>query len=266
MASSPDTLRSIVETLSALPQVVGIGLGGSRATDAGDEASDYDVSVFSTSAVPREVRRELALRFDPAPEIANTWWGESDYWKDHAAAYDVMLWDAEWFVGELRRVIVGYQPSNGYTTALWFTARQLEPLFDRDGWLARMQELAATPYPDGLAEAIVAFNHPLLRGIHTSYAAQIRRATELDDLVSVNHRVAELLKTAFDIVFAHHRMPHPGEKRQLRVLATLPGTEPLDAAIRALLIASGSPSYEGLMERVHAVCDAVDAVLTSGTA
>lgn len=266
MASSPDTLRTIVETLSALPQVAGIGLGGSRVTDVGDDASDYDISVFCTAAVPHEIRRELALRFDPAPEIANTWWGESDYWKDGTTAYDVMLWDAEWFLGELRRVIVEHQASNGYTTALWFTGRQLEPLFDRDGWLAGMQELAATPYPDALANAIIAFNHPLLRGIHTSYAAQIRRATELDDPVSVNHRVAELLKTAFDIVFAHHRILHPGEKRQLRALATLRGTERLDAAIRALLVAAGDSSFDGLTERADAVCDAVDAILMSGTA
>lgn len=265
MTSSRDTLATVVETLSALPQVTGIGLGGSRVTEASDAASDYDVSVFCTAAVPREVRRELALRFGPAPEIGNTWWGESDYWNDGATAYDVMLWDAEWFLEELRRVILEHRPSNGYTTALWFTAHRMEPLFDCDGWLARMQELAATPYPDALLEAIIAFNHPLLRGIHTSYAAQIRRATELDDPVSVNHRIAELLKTVFDIVFAHHRTLHPGEKRQLRALATLPGTAGLDLAIRALLTAGGDPTYKGLTERVDALCDEVDAILISGT-
>jgi diphthamide synthase (EF-2-diphthine--ammonia ligase) len=77
----------------------------------------------------------------------------------------------------------------------------------------------------------------------------------------VNHRVAEVLSTTFDIVFAHHRQLHPGEKRQLRALATLPGTAGLDAAIRALLVAAGDPAFREMKERVDAVCDEVDAIL-----
>lgn len=265
MASPRDTLTAIVETLSALPQVTGIGLGGSRAASWSDADSDHDINVFSTAAIPRDIRRELATRFDPAPEIANQWWGESDYWTDGQTSYDLMFWDATWYEKDLRRVIEEHRPSNGYTTAFWYSARNMQPLFDRDGWLTRTQRLAATPYPDALVEAIVSYNHPLLRGIHTSYAAQIRRATELDDPVSVNHRVAELLKTALDIVFAHHRMPHPGEKRQLRALATLPGTGRLDAAIRALLVTAGDPTYDCLLDRVDAVCDEVNAVLAHQT-
>lgn len=264
MTDSTRTLDAIVETLAALPQVVAIGLGGSRGSHASDTTSDHDIYTFTTGEVLPQLRRELAMRFDPAPEIANQWWGESDYWTDGAMSYDLMFWDAGEFESGLRRVIEEHRPSNGYTTAFWFTARHMELLFDRDGYLQRITNLAATPYPDALAQAIIAYNHPLLRGIHTSYAAQIRRAIELDDPVSVNHRVTELLKTAFDTVFAHHRQLHPGEKRQLRVLATLPGTERLDKAIRALLIAAGDPEYASLMERVSAVCDEVDAVLIKG--
>jgi hypothetical protein len=254
-------LDAIVGTLSALPQVVAITVGGSRAGDMGDASSDYDIYVFSTGPIPVGIRRDLAVRFDPEPEIANQWWGESDYWTDGSSSYDLMFWDAADFERMLRRVIEEHQPSNGYTTAFWYTARTMEPRFDRSGWLARIGDLATTPYPDALAEAIIAHNHPLLRGIHTSYAAQVRRAIELDDPVSVNHRIAELLKTALDIVFAHHRQLHPGEKRQLRMLATLPGTAGLDAAIRALLVAAGGPAFRELKERVDAVCDEVDAIL-----
>jgi hypothetical protein len=260
MPAGSTALGTIVEMLSALPQVEAISVGGSRASELDDATSDYDLYTFTTAAVPPERRRDLALRFDPEPEIANQWWGESDYWTDGASAYDVMFWDAADFERMLRRVIEEHQPSNGYTTAFWYTARTMEPFFDRNGWLARISALAATPYPDALAEAITAYNHPLLRGIHTSYSAQVRRAIELDDPVSVNHRVAELLKTAFDIVFAHHRQLHPGEKRQLQMLATLPGTDRLDAETRALLVAAGDPAYAGLMERADAVCDEVDVI------
>jgi len=258
---NPTMLDDIVETLSGPTQVVGISLSGSRAAATSDAASDYDINVFSTGHVPLGIRRELAMRVDPAPEIANQWWGESDYWTDGESSYDVMFWDAAWYEKNLRQVIEEHHPSNGYTTAFWFSARNKEPLFDRDGWLARLADLAATPYPDALADAIIAFNHPLLRGIHTSYAAQVGRAIELDDPVSVNHRVAELLKTAFDVVFAHHRVLHPGEKRQLRMLGTLPGTTSLDRHIREVLVAAGNPTYDGLLDAVDALCDDIDAML-----
>jgi hypothetical protein len=261
MPAGSTALDAIVETLSTFPQVVAIFVGGSRASEFDDATSDYDLYTFTTVPVPRERRRELALRFDTEPEIANQWWGESDYLTNGSNSYDLMFWDAGDFERMLRRVIEEHQPSNGYTTAFWYTARTMEPRFDRSGWLARIGDLAATPYPDALADAIIAHNHPILRGIHTSYAAQVRRAIELDDPVSVNHRFAELVKTAFDIVFAHHRQLHPGEKRQLRVLATLPGTAGHDAAIRALLVAAGDPAFRDLKKRVDAVCDEVDAIL-----
>lgn len=254
-------LDEIVATLSALPQVMAISLGGSRAASVSDTSSDYDINVFSTGPTPLDLRRDLALRVDPAPEIANQWWGESDYWTDGESSYDLMFWDAGDFESGLRRVIEEHRPSNGYTTAFWYTARNMKPLFDRAGWLISLQALADTPYPDALVDAIIAYNHPLLRTIHTSYAAQISRATELDDPVSVNHRVAALLMTAFDIVFAHHRQLHPGEKRQLRTLATLPDTAALDRHIRAVLAATGDPDNQGLLDHVDALCDDIDTML-----
>jgi predicted nucleotidyltransferase len=256
-------LDEIVQRLSSLPQVESIAVGGSRATGAGDAYSDYDLYVFITAPIASATRRELAMQFDPYPEIGNQWWGDADYWTDDKLAYDLMFWGAVDFEAGLRRVIELYQPSNGYSTAFWYTARNMAPLFDRAGWLASIQALAMTPYPDALVEAIIRHNRPLMRDLHTSYRNQIARAIALDDPVSVNHRVTELLATAFDIIFAHHRILHPGEKRQLSVLATFPGTDAIDRHIRAILIAAGDPAHAGLIEHVDGLCDQVEGMINA---
>jgi hypothetical protein len=255
-------LDEIVRRLSSLPQVEAMSIGGSRTAGSDDVHSDYDLNIFATAPISLETRRELALQFDPHPEIGNQWWGDADYWTDDEHSYDLMYWDAADFETGLRRVIEQHQPSNGYSTAFWYTARNMAPLFDRAGWLALIQALAMTPYPNALAEGIIRYNGPPLRGLHTSYRNQIARAIALDDPVSVNHRVTELLATAFDIIFASARQLHPGEKRQLSVLATLPDVpDGIEGRIRAILATAGDPAHAGLMEHVDALCDEIERMI-----
>ena len=66
-----------------------------------------------------------------------------------------------------------------------------------------------------LRQNIVALNHPVLRSIIPAYANQIEKAVRRGDLVSINHRLAALLASYFDILFAVNRQLHPGEKRQV---------------------------------------------------
>ena len=49
----------LFETLSALPQIEAIALGGSRAGTHYDEKSDYDVYLYCTDPVPEDIRREI---------------------------------------------------------------------------------------------------------------------------------------------------------------------------------------------------------------
>lgn len=265
MMHTTPALDAIVRRLSSLPQVEAIALGGSRAAGSGDAHSDHDIYVFTTEPVPLDIRRDLADQFDAHPEIGNDWWGEGDYWGDGNTWYDMMFWDAEDFESNLRRVIERHQPSTGYSTAFWYTMQNATPVFDRNGWLAAVKELAATPYPDALVRAIVDYNHPLLRTIHTSYRAQIARAIALDDPVSVNHRVTELLATSFDVIFAIARQLHPGEKRQLEVMSRLSPTIPgsMELRIRDVLTASGEPGYPRLLDAVDALCNEIDALVES---
>ncbi len=98
------------------------------------------------------------------------------------------------------------------------------------------------PYPEPLRRAIVAYNHPILRGTLSSFRAQLVKALARGDLVSVNHRLSALLASYFDILFAVNRVPHPGEKRLLARAEALCSTLPPDMAadVAATLAAAGA--------------------------
>jgi hypothetical protein len=261
----PAAVAAIVDRFSRRPEVIAIALGGSRATGHVDAHSDCDVYVFGDGRVPETIRREIALRFDPNPEIGNPWFGDEDAWMDPTGgvAVDLVFFGHEWFEARLREVIERHRPAPGYTTAFWHTARHADPLFDRDGWLARMRELAATPYPEPLRRAIVAYNHPLLRTAHASYRNQLELALERSDAVSVQHRTTTLLASVFDILFAAFRTLHPGEKRLLDHLDALGEGAGRDFArqIRDLLTACGNPDGSDVLPAVDALCDALDRLL-----
>lgn len=261
----PGPVRAAVEHLSTHPGVSAMALAGSRSGPHPDEDSDYDIYVYVDAEIPLDLRRELAERFDPAPEIGNSWFGPGDEWMDHqgAISIDLMYWDRPWFERQIRDVIERHKPSLGYSTAFWYTLRNSLPLFDRDGWLAGLKELAASPYPEELRRAIIAWNHPLLRTTRSSYRRQIELALQRDDPVSVQHRVTALLASVFDFVFALDRTLHPGEKRQLTHVARLGEAVPDDFEyhVRTLIRKAGAPSQSGVLPAIDALCDAVDSAI-----
>jgi hypothetical protein len=99
-------------------------------------------------------------------------------------------------------------------------------------------KLASQP----LRERIVAANHRAMRGILSSYEAQIRKAAARGDLVSVNHRIAALLASYFDVLFAANRQLHPGEKRLIALAQELCAARPatMESDLAAVLACSGS--------------------------
>ncbi len=261
----PEMIGQIVDAFSARPEVQAIALGGSRTAGMAEPESDYDIYVFLDGDVPLDARDRLARRFDPVPEIGNTWFGSGDEWTDAATgtSVDAMYWQRAGFERDLRDVIERHRPSLGYSTSFWYTVRRSVPLFDRDGWLADLQALANLPYPEPLREAIIGWNHPLLRTTHSSYRRQIELAIERDDPISVNHRVAALLQSATDIIFALHRALHPGEKRLLAHITAL-GHNGYELTIRALLAAPADPVAGNLLGAIDALCDTIDAALRDG--
>lgn len=222
--STDDRVFQIAAEYAALPQVLAVALGGSRAAGNGDEHSDLDLYVYSRGEVPVPARREIAGRRGTRVEVDNRWWEPGDEWLERGGGghVDVMFRRAADFEAHLTALLERHEARLGYTTALWHNLRTCEVLFDREGWLADLRRRAAQPYPDGLARAIIALNFPLLRGAFGAYPNQIALAVRRGDLVAVNHRLTEFLASYFDVLFALNRTPHPGEKRLLTLAARLP--------------------------------------------
>ena len=263
---TPPLVQTIVGRVSQWPQVRALALGGSHGTARADALSDLDFYVYIDAEVPLDLRAALAQEFAERMEINNSFWGPGDEWIDAATGrtVDLMYWSPEWIDGQLERVLVRHEPSVGYSTCFWHTVQNTQPLYDRDGWFARLQAWAMQPYPEPLRRAIVANNHPLLRTTIGSFLHQIELAFTRGDIVSVQHRTTALLASYFDVLFAVNAVPHPGEKRLVTWVKTRCTTIPqqMEAQIQAILDVPLRPEHGSqLIERIHALLDQLDIVL-----
>ncbi|KAB0679606.1 nucleotidyltransferase domain-containing protein [Aureimonas leprariae] len=259
------TAASIAAAFAARPEVQAVALGGSQATGAADAGSDIDLYVYAEGEVDLAFRAGLAEARAARREIDNRFWETGDEWDEAASGIhvDVMYRSPAFAEDELARVLDRHEARIGYSTCLWHNILTSRGLFDRDGWFARLQASARRPYPQALAQAIVAKNHPLLREAFGAFGGQIRRAAERGDAVSVNHRTAAFLASYFDILFALNRTPHPGEKRLLAQALRLPRTPRGMAADVDRLLGSGTMDAAALVLAVEALSDGLDALVRS---
>jgi hypothetical protein len=215
----PDALglaQRLAEGLAACAGVDAVALVGSLAAGGADGASDVDLHVYGDAPPPPEARAALAgdaLGLSLGGQAP----GPGDEWIDPGTgvAVDLSFRTPDWIESELARVLVRHEASLGYSTTRWASLRAARPLFDRHGWFAELQARAAAPYPEPLREAIVRRNLAALSQGQGSLLRQLERAAARRDLVAVNHRLAAFLASAFDVLFAVNREPHPGGKRLL---------------------------------------------------
>lgn len=248
-------------------EVKAIALGGSVASGAAGPGSDIDLYVFTTARVALQKRIELAGKsgFTRA-DLGLEFWDPGDEWMDTASGIevDVIYWDTAWIEDQLARVVQRHQASMGYTTCFWNTLQKALPLYDPSGWFAVLQNSTQVPYPEELRLNIIRANHAVLRRVIPSYAHQIEKAQSRGDLVSVNHRVAALLASYFDVLFALNRVLHPGEKRLLALAEQncplLPSGFSTD--VTELLHAAGS-TKPALVQCTQRLLDHLDELLLS---
>jgi len=212
------TLANRVAGLFAeLPEVEAVALSGSQRGDHTDSASDIDLYVYTHADIPVDVRTDIMNRAGGASRASMglNFWGPGDEWFDAQTGIevDMVYFGARWMEDQIRRVMQDHQPSLGYSTCFPFTVQNSQVFYDPNKWFAGLQKICQQPYPEKLRENIIQHNVPVLREIIPSYTFQIEKAVKRGDLVSINHRLAGLLASYFDILFALNRQLHPGEKQ-----------------------------------------------------
>jgi GNAT superfamily N-acetyltransferase/predicted nucleotidyltransferase len=266
MKSARFLARDIARQYGALPQVEAVALAGSHIAGTTDDRSDIDLYVYSRAEISIDARAAIATAQAASAEIDNRFWEPGDEWVDVRTSIhvDVIFRSVEWIEEQLDRVLRFHQASVGYSTCLWHNVLGSQALYDRDGWFADLQRRARQPYPEGLRQAILAKNYPILRRSMSSYIAQLTKAVARDDWVSVNHRVAELLASYYDCLFALNRLPHPGEKRLIEIASQRCDKTPVGMSeqVRAL-IQAGSRGDQTIVANAEALLDGLDELLVA---
>ncbi len=265
MSTVDQLITFIVAGFQEHPAVESIALGGSRATGSNDTDSDIDLYVFTNGNVPLAFREELVRRRGATrADIGLEFWDSGDEWLDRETAteVDVIFWHTEWIERQLQATVDECRASVGYSTCHWHTIKNLRIDFDRNGWLTELKRTYNRHYPERLKAAIIDKNYPLIRDVIPSFLGQIEKALRREDPVSINHRVAALLASYFDIVFAWNETPHPGEKRQLefavRNCRLLP--DRMTETVTKIISSSGSHPRQ-LPEAINQLADNLDRML-----
>jgi hypothetical protein len=190
-------------------------------------------------------------------------WDLGDEWYDANTGLevDVIYWEPAWIESQLERVWRQHQASLGYTTCFWYTLYHSQAFYDRRGWFANLQQQSRQPYPETLRRAIIAKNHAALRRVIPSYTHQIEKACQRKDQISLNHRIAALLASYFDVIFALNQVLHPGEKRLLDWAQAHCTRLPLNMASQLTALLQAACSMDGVLQQANVLLDNLDDLL-----
>ena len=221
----PEFLHEIASAFGSIAGVEAVAWCGSAAMGVADAHSDFDFYVYTIAPVPVESRRAVILERSRHSQLNNTFWELEDEWIDREGRrFNAMYRSCDFVLGEIAARLERYSADLGYTTAYCFSVANGFILHDPRQWLDGVQERLRQRFPESLIRSIVAKNRPVLGGgMQSCYLAQMKAAIARDDLISLNHRVAVWIASYTDILFAVNRRYHPGEKRLLMYMESLPG-------------------------------------------
>lgn len=259
--------NKVCEQFQAIDAVEAVALGGSQTSGSLDQHSDIDVYVYLNSDIPLSAREEIVTRLGASKADLNlTFWDVGDEWFDLESGIevDMIYWDKAWIEEQLQRVVFSHQACMGYTTCFWQTVVDSKILFDRQGWFTELQKKYSIAYPEQLKQAIISKNYSLLRDVIPSYYNQIKKALDRRDLISVNHRLAALFESYFDVLYALNKVMNPGEKKVLPYVLKTCTQKPqnLQKQVEDML-QSAANGDKKLLEQLDLFLDDLDALLVA---
>jgi len=266
MTITNPVLIKITNKYAVIPQVEAVLLAGSRTAGTIDADSDYDIYVYVTKEIPPADREALAKEFSEEIEIDNQFWEPGDEWiiRETGIKADIMYRWFDWIEDQLASVVVRCEARVGYTTCFWSNILASKILFDRSGKAGALKKKYSVMYPARLRENIISKNYPILRETLSSYLHQIELALKRQDTVSVNHRVAALFASYFDILFAVNELPHPGEKKLVKIITKQCSKVPQDMEknLNQIVRYAGEIEYGyALLEELNLLIDNLDVLL-----
>ena len=213
-------LEKISSIYSQFAEVDAILLSGSQVNDTCDKYSDYDIYIYINQELYLEKRKMAASLYSDYMEINNCFWEPEDdgFIGSVNASVDIIYRNISEIESQINKILFEYDAKVGYSTCIWSNFIQSKILFDRNGRVAQLQDKYRITYPRQLKDNIIKKNYPVLRTSMASYYYQIDKALKRNDTISVQHRTAALLASYFDILFALNEIPHPGEKKIIKIL------------------------------------------------
>jgi hypothetical protein len=234
VGESDPFLEHVSAALVAVPGVVSVVLGGSRATGAVHESSDYDIGLYFSEREGLDVLclLEVVRGVVDTPAAARVtevggWgpWIVGGGWLTIASKKVDLLYrpveGVETVIFDCLegRVSIDYQPGHphGFCSAIWMGEVALcRALSDSQGVIARLK-MMSTPYPEALREALIRrFQWEIFFSIENAHTAVAR-----GDQTYISGCAFRALACAAQVLFALNRRYLINEKGALAAAARL---------------------------------------------
>ena len=228
MNDAQRTIQLLKSGFADLEGCSALALSGSRTSLINDGGSDWDIYIYYDRHISREDRERIILPIADEARIDASFFEEGDEFTKDGITYDLMYRPVSFVNEQIDRVWVKHTPSLGYSTCFLYNLRTSSFLFDKSG-LSGQISLLDQPYPEALKDSIISYNRRMMSGDgEATWVKQLELAVVRNDFVSRCHRLAALMASYFDMLFAYSRVLHPGEKKLIGYAHALCPVLPVD--------------------------------------
>lgn len=216
MKDAQHIIRSLASRFARLDHCSALAISGSKTSPVNDDMSDWDLYIYSTRRITPDERKAVLEDMFDSIRVDMSFFEEGDEAVRDGIAFDLMYRDTSFVEEQIDRVWRRHCTSLGYTTCFLYNLKTSRFIFDKTGLAGLVAELDG-PYPDELAQRIIEDNARMTSGDgEATWMKQISWAERRGDIVSRNHRLAALMASYFDMLFAFNRVLHPGEKKLMK--------------------------------------------------